>query len=342
MCLLAATAPVAQAGPLVQAAEDCDTENLDRAFLPWLDFANYTLAPGGSMEGGATGWSLSGASVVAGNEPFHVHGDDDASSLALPAGSSATTAAICVGLEHPTLRFFARSSGSLTTLALSSLKVDVLFQGAAGNVVTLPIGIAPAALHTQWRPTLPVPIIANLLPLLPGERTAVAFRFTPQGQRHLADRRRSTSTPSGGADPGCLASVVQRPPALYHVSPGAPVRRARPLVEGRRVAGPCCATLRLRLSGADEGLRIAADCGERGTSAPRTLLDAVRRGRDQLEPGRRAKQNGPKPLPKLAKLVFEVRFEPCPASPCRASHGEADEGRVDRAGPSYSAGSASR
>ena len=130
------------------------------------------------MEGGATGWSLSGASVVAGNEPFHVHGDADASSLALPTGSSATTAAVCVGLEHPTLRLFARSSGSV----LSSLEVDVLFENAAGDVVTLPIAVLPAALHGRWRPTLPLPIVANLLPLLPGERTAVAFRFTPRGQ----------------------------------------------------------------------------------------------------------------------------------------------------------------
>jgi hypothetical protein len=180
-CLLVIAAPTAQAGPLTQAADDCGTQELERAFLPWLDPAHYTLLPGGSFEGGATGWSLSGASLVAGNEPFRVHGSDDSTSLSVPAGGSATSEAICVGLEHPTLRLFARSSGSMTTSLLSSLKVSVMFENAAGDVVTLAIGVVPASLHSAWRPTLPIPVIANLLPLLPGERTAVAFRFTPQG-----------------------------------------------------------------------------------------------------------------------------------------------------------------
>jgi hypothetical protein len=166
----------------VKSAESCEAQDLDRPFLPWLDPAHYTLAPGGSMEAGATGWRLSGASVVAGNEPFRVHGEDDSSSLSLPAGSSATTSPVCVGLGHPTLRLFARGSGSLTSSLLSSLRVDVLFEDAAGNVVSLPIGVVPGALHSTWRPTQPIPIVANLLPLLPGERTAVAFRFTPQGR----------------------------------------------------------------------------------------------------------------------------------------------------------------
>jgi hypothetical protein len=88
---------------------------------------------------------------------------------------------MCVGLEHPTLRFFARRSGSATSSALSSLRVDVRFEDAAGDVATLTIGVVPASLHAAWGPTLPMPVVANLLPLLPGERTPVAFRFTPQG-----------------------------------------------------------------------------------------------------------------------------------------------------------------
>ena len=182
LCLLAIAAPTAQAGLLVESAESCEAQDVDRAFLPWLDLAHYTLAPGGSMEDGLTGWSVSGASVVPGNEPFYVHGEDDESSLSLPPGSSAKTATICVGLEHPTMRLFARSSGSLTTSLTSSLRVDVLFETAGGHVASLPVGVVPAALHSKWRPTLPIPVIANLLPLLPGERTAVAFRFTPQGR----------------------------------------------------------------------------------------------------------------------------------------------------------------
>jgi hypothetical protein len=35
--------------------------------------------------------------------------------------------------------------------------------------------------NKSWTPTPIFPIIANLLTLLPGEHTAVAFRFTPEG-----------------------------------------------------------------------------------------------------------------------------------------------------------------
>jgi hypothetical protein len=43
-------------------------------------------------------------------------------------------------------------------------------------VLTLPMG---ADLGGGWHPSLPLPVVANLLPLLPNDRTAVAFRFTP-------------------------------------------------------------------------------------------------------------------------------------------------------------------
>ena len=31
----------------------------------------------------------------------------------------------------------------------------------------------------SWQPTLPMTVVANLLPLLPGEKTPVRFRCTP-------------------------------------------------------------------------------------------------------------------------------------------------------------------
>ncbi len=166
----------AQAGPLVASAPSCDEQQLSQPFLPWADPASYTLDRGGDFEAGGGGWMLTGgASVVAGNESFKVGGDSDSSSLSLPPGSSATSSTICVGLEHPDLRFFVRNTGSV----LGSLRVDVLFEDASGAVRSLPIGSATAG--SRWQPTLPMPVVANLLPLLPGEHTPVAFRFTPQG-----------------------------------------------------------------------------------------------------------------------------------------------------------------
>lgn len=178
ICLasLAFAAPAANAGVLVSSATSCDEQTYEQPFLPWADVANYVLAPNGTFESGADGWTLSGgASVVSGNESFYVHAPDESSSLSLPAGSSATSGAMCVGIEHPTLRIFARKAGSLT----STLKTEVLFEDASGNAHALTIGVLSAS--SSWQPSIVMPIVANLLPLLPDERTAVAFRFTVQG-----------------------------------------------------------------------------------------------------------------------------------------------------------------
>ena len=178
LCALGGGSP-AHAGPLVKAAQNCPTQALGQPFAPWLDPLYYTPVRGGSMEDGTPGWKLSGSSVVAGNEPFYVRSKADTRSLLLPKGSSAESAAICVGLDHLTLRFFARSTAPLLSSILSTLRVEVLFEDAGGRVLAAPISVVP--LSPSWAPTLPIPVVANLLPLLPGSRTAIAFRFTPQG-----------------------------------------------------------------------------------------------------------------------------------------------------------------
>ena len=171
---LAFAAPAAQAGPLVASDPDCAAQDLTQPFLPWADVANYQLGPAGTFESGAAGWQLDGASVSKGNESFFVHGQGEKRSLSLPAGSSATSATVCVGIEHPTVRFFARASGAATT---STLTVEVLFEDALGSVRSATIGaVAPSA---DWAPSAPLPIVVNLLPLLPGDHTPVRFRFTP-------------------------------------------------------------------------------------------------------------------------------------------------------------------
>ena len=64
----------------------------------------------------------------------------DSRSLSLGASGVATSRPVCVGLEHPTLRFFARNSGLLT----STLTVEVLFETSLGAVLSVPIGVVPA------------------------------------------------------------------------------------------------------------------------------------------------------------------------------------------------------
>lgn len=169
---IAGLAPsAAGAGVLVASASDCDSQPLSQPFAPWLDPMSYTPLAGGSFETGADGWALEGgAAVGAGNETYAASGPGS-HSLRLPAGASATSPPICVGVDHPTVRLFAKRAG----LPISTLAVDVLFEDAAGNDHSLRIATLPGA--SSWQPTVPVPILVNLLSLLPGERTAVAFRF---------------------------------------------------------------------------------------------------------------------------------------------------------------------
>jgi len=110
---LALAAPLAHAGPIGDGA-DCSVQSpLTQPFFPWADPASYALAPDGGLEGGAAGWTLfGGAATTAGNERFLVGGASDSRALSLPSGSSATSAPRCVGLQWPTIRVFARSSGT--------------------------------------------------------------------------------------------------------------------------------------------------------------------------------------------------------------------------------------
>ena len=175
LALALVPAASAQAGLLVQSVGPCEDRTLEQPFKRWLDPASYALVAGGTFESASHDWSLSQASRVMGNETFYVHGAGDKWSLSLPAGSSATSPSTCVGLGDPTLRLFARNTGSL----LSTLKVEVLFEDSTGQVRSLVIGLLAGT--GSWQPTLPLPVLANLLPLLPNDNTAVAFRFTPQG-----------------------------------------------------------------------------------------------------------------------------------------------------------------
>lgn len=168
----------ANAGLLVSSAPDCASASASQVFRPWLDFADYVPAPGSAAES-ADGWSLSGnARIVQGNEPWNVRDAADDNALSLPAGSSATTDTMCVGIDHPTLRFFSKGWG------LGVLKVDVLFETSMGDVLSAPVGVATPG---GWSPTLPMPVAASLLPLLPGEMTPVQFRFTAVGSSFTID-----------------------------------------------------------------------------------------------------------------------------------------------------------
>jgi hypothetical protein len=55
--------------------------------------------------------------------------------------------------------------------------VSVYVKTSLGLVVPVPVGFVVG--NGQWKATPRMLIVANLLPLLPGDRTPVAFQFTP-------------------------------------------------------------------------------------------------------------------------------------------------------------------
>jgi len=174
--LFATAAPKAHADVLSSLTEPCDGQTMERPFTRWLDLFQYTLAPGGDFESNAAGWTLTGgAQVVSGNESFNVTGGSH--SLSLPAGSSATSPAMCVGLLYPTVRTFATRTGGL--LNLSNMKVEILYDGPGGEVKTATLGLILGG--GSWQPTLPVVALGNLLATVSDANSAVELRFTPVG-----------------------------------------------------------------------------------------------------------------------------------------------------------------
>jgi hypothetical protein len=177
MAMTGAFAAPASAGILTASAGDCGDETLSQPFAQFGDGANYKLVENGSFENGSAGWTVLGrAKVVAGNEPWKVGGSDHSKSLSLPAGSSAISPVSCVGLAEPTVRFFAKKTRA-PLLGVSTLAVSVYVRTSLGLTVPVPVGVVLG--NGQWKPTPPMLIVANLLPLLPGDRTPVAFQFTP-------------------------------------------------------------------------------------------------------------------------------------------------------------------
>ncbi len=172
----------ANAGVLVASAPNCDNGATSQPFAQWNDDNQYFLAPGGNFEGDLSGWDLNGASAVSDQEPWRVAGDSGSRALNIPAGRSAVSPTMCVGIEHPTMRFFAHRSGGGLLGAVSTLVVTARTETSLGLVVDVPVGtITTLTNGTQWNRTPTQVVLSSLLPLLPGDHTPIQFRFTAVG-----------------------------------------------------------------------------------------------------------------------------------------------------------------
>jgi len=134
------------------ALASCPAQSLSTPFTQWGDNNSYFLIPGGSLEGtpDQVGWTLSGASLTPGNEPFYVNSSSDSQSLTISAGGSATSPYFCVDDTMSDLRFFAQEA-----TAGSDLQVSALIQTDNG-VQTVPVEDLADGSMPSWAPTQPV------------------------------------------------------------------------------------------------------------------------------------------------------------------------------------------
>ena len=168
---LLAPAGSASAGVLSQSAGPCPNYASSSVFSPWGDPMKYTLAPGGSFESAADLTFTGGARIVAGNESSYVHGSGDSNSVLIPRGGTVTTGPICVGIDKPTVRFFAKRP-SFALLPL--MTVEGVYTTKSGGTASLPLVGVPIA-GGGWSLQLPMISLGSILEL--GDTTMMRFRL---------------------------------------------------------------------------------------------------------------------------------------------------------------------
>jgi hypothetical protein len=166
-------APVASANESAGDGDACGYTGTT-VFAPWNDPRSYALTPDGGFENAADGWTLDdGAAVAEGNETFQVGDAADHQSLALPAGSSATSPAFCVTKHDDVLRLFARTDGG----GGARLKVEVLYTDAQHGRDSVRVGRLRGG--DAWDPTRALPV--DLDQARGNRETDISLRFTPIG-----------------------------------------------------------------------------------------------------------------------------------------------------------------
>jgi hypothetical protein len=95
---------------LAQAA--CNYPDAEQVFAPWNDQGYYQLAPEGSFEAGASGWTLlNGAALVTDDGARPHEGTQEETAVRLPYGASATSPPVCVDDTTPNFRVLMRNVG---------------------------------------------------------------------------------------------------------------------------------------------------------------------------------------------------------------------------------------
>jgi hypothetical protein len=173
------TLPAASAAALDTAP--CSDAALSQPFTQFGDTNDYALVPGGDFEAGLSGWTLTGAAgVVAGSEPYAATGTLGQNSMAIPAGSSVTSPAVCVDAGYPDFRFFA-----LNDSATSTLVAHVVYTGPKGGTISVPVGVVSG--DSNWEPSAAMHTGAVIASALADGAVNIELRFTSLGGESQID-----------------------------------------------------------------------------------------------------------------------------------------------------------
>jgi hypothetical protein len=149
----------------------CAYPDAEQVFAAWQDEGYYQLAPDGGLEEGGNGWTLAGgAALVAGNETSYLNSPNDAFSLSIPFGGSATSPRVCVDANTPAFRLMTVNSGAES----SKLRVTVIYELTTGTKTRN----SDVRAEDEWEPTKPLQLDVD------GEVERVArISFAPRDEK---------------------------------------------------------------------------------------------------------------------------------------------------------------
>lgn len=158
----------------LSAASVCGDEVPEPVFSAWGDGGLYVPAPEGDLES-LDGWTLNKHTGRAENSPF----GRGFASLFLEEKGEAISPAMCVTVDHPTIRLFAANTGDPE----SELEVEILYEGLDGKMKKLKV--AKLRGNAQWGPTTVIPLYVNMLGAASEDGlTAVAVKFKARGVKN--------------------------------------------------------------------------------------------------------------------------------------------------------------
>jgi hypothetical protein len=155
-------------------AAQCPTQIGKQKFAKLGDTASYVLVPGGSFEGtpSQVGWTLSNATLTAGNEPLYLNSATDDQSLLINGGGSATSPVFCVDSTMPNIRFLVHQ-----TVPGSDLKVQGVVPLPHGSLTITVGGVGDGSVSGWTSVQLNIP--TNRIPK--GLSIPAALRFVVPG-----------------------------------------------------------------------------------------------------------------------------------------------------------------